>query len=48
MILKVLEALEQAVFRQQLFNTLTHYKEVQSMFCAGGRPTDIKYAVFSS
>ncbi len=39
MILKVLEALETAVFHQQLFNTLTHYyDEVQSRSCASGRP----------
>jgi hypothetical protein len=39
MILEVLEALEQAVFRHNLGNTLTHYyKEIQSMSGAGGRP----------
>jgi hypothetical protein len=39
MILEVLEALEPAVFRQNLFNTLTHYyKEIQCMSGAGGRP----------
>jgi hypothetical protein len=41
MILEVLEAQEQAVFRQELFNTLTTYyedSEVQSMSGAGGRP----------
>ncbi len=39
MILEVLEAQEPAVFRQELFNTLTtYYEEVQSMSCAGGRP----------
>jgi hypothetical protein len=32
MILEVLEARETAVFRQKLFNTLTHYyEEIQSM-----------------
>jgi hypothetical protein len=35
----VLEAQEPAVFRQKLFNTLTHYyEEIQSMSGAGGRP----------
>ena len=39
MILEVLEAQEPAVFRQQLFNTLTtYYEEIQSMSGAGGRP----------
>ena len=39
MILEVLEALEPALFRQNLANTLTHYyEEIQSMFGAGGRP----------
>ncbi len=39
MILQVLEALETAVFRQQLFNTLKHYyNEVQSGSCTSGRP----------
>ena len=39
MILEVLEALEPALFRQNLANTFTHYyEEVQSMFGAGGRP----------
>jgi hypothetical protein len=39
MILEVLEAQEPAVFRQELFNTLTtYYEEVQLMSCAGGRP----------
>jgi hypothetical protein len=39
MILEVLEAQEPAVFRQQLFSTLTtYYEEIQSMSGAGGRP----------
>ncbi len=39
MILEVLEAQEPAVFRHQLFNTLTkYYGEIQSMSGAGGRP----------
>jgi hypothetical protein len=39
MILEVLEAQEPAVFRQELFNTLTtYYEEIQSMSGAGGRP----------
>ena len=39
MILKVLEAQEPAVFRQQLFSTLTkYYEEIQSMSGAGRRP----------
>ncbi len=39
MILEVLKAQEQAVFRQQLFNTLTtYYEEVQSMSGACRRP----------
>jgi hypothetical protein len=38
MILEVLEAQEPAVFRQQLFNTLTTYYEIQLMSGAGGRP----------
>jgi hypothetical protein len=40
MILEVLEKnQEPAVFRQKLFNTLTHYyEEIQSMSCACGRP----------
>ena len=39
MILEVLEAQEPAVFRHQLFNTLTkYYEEIQSMSGAGGRP----------
>jgi hypothetical protein len=39
MILEVLEALEPAVFRHNLGNTLTHYyEEIQSMSGAGGRP----------
>jgi hypothetical protein len=39
MILEVLEEQEQAVFRQELFNTLTtYYEEIQSMSCSGGRP----------
>ncbi len=34
----MLEAQEQAVFRQKLFNTLTHYyEEIQSMSGASGR-----------
>ncbi len=38
MILEVLEAQEPAVFRQKLFNTLTHYyKQIHSMSGAGGR-----------
>jgi hypothetical protein len=39
MILEVLEEQDQAVFRQELFNTLTtYYEEIQSMSGAGGRP----------
>ena len=39
MILEVLEAQEPAVFRQQLFSTLTkYYEEIQSMSGAGRRP----------
>ena len=39
MILEVLEAQEPAVFRHQLFNTLTkYYEEIQSMSGAGRRP----------
>jgi hypothetical protein len=39
MILEVLAAQEPAVFRHQLFNTLTkYYEEIQSMSGAGGRP----------
>jgi hypothetical protein len=39
MILEVFEAQEPAVFRQELFNTLTtYYEEIQSMSGAGGRP----------
>jgi hypothetical protein len=39
MILKVLEAQEPAVFRQELFNTLTtYYEEIQSMSCSGRCP----------
>ncbi len=39
MILEVLDKLDKAIFRQGLFNTLTHYyKEILSMTCAGGRP----------
>jgi hypothetical protein len=39
MILEVLEAQEPAVFRQKLFNTLTHcYEENQLMFGASGSP----------
>ncbi len=39
MILEVLEAQELAVFRHQLFNTLTkYYEEIQSMSGAGGHP----------
>jgi hypothetical protein len=38
MVLEVLEAQEPAVFRQILFNTLTHYhEEIQSMSGASGR-----------
>ncbi len=39
MILEVLEAEEQAVFRQEFFNTLVHYyKEILGLPGAGGRP----------
>jgi hypothetical protein len=39
MIFKVLEALEPAIFRHNLGNTLTHYyEEIQSTYCAGQTP----------
>ncbi len=41
MILEVLEKQEPAVFRQKLFNTLTHYyEEIQSMFGGESAPVD--------